>query len=151
MRRGNRGFATLQLFLGGEALSTHRRILLVDDDDDIRQGASLRLQAAGYQPITACCGEEAVAAAVENRPDAIVLDVRMPRMDGLTALAQLQQGEDTKHIPVVMLSASVGDRQASLEAGARFFLDKPYQGKTLLAAVETAIAESAPSQKGEPT
>jgi len=127
-------------------MSASRRILLVDDDQDIRLGASLRLQAAGYQPITACNGEEAVMSAVECHPDAIVLDIRMPRMDGLTALSRLRQCDDTKCIPVVMLSASVSDRQASLDAGARFFVDKPYQGKTLLAAVEAAIAESTPNE-----
>ncbi len=120
-----------------------RRILLVDDDNEIRLGVNLRLIARGYEPILACDGEEAVASAIANRPDAIVMDVRMPRMDGVSALVRLKQHEDTKQVPVIMLSASIGDRQASLDAGARFFLVKPYQGKILLAAVETAVAESA--------
>ena len=106
------------------------RVLLADDDNDIRQGASLRLKAQGYEPILAS-----------------VLDVRMPRMDGYSALVQLKQNSETKRIPVIMMSASIGDRQAALDAGARFFLDKPYHGKTLLAAVETAIAESHPNLK----
>ena len=128
-------------------MSASRRILLVDDDPDIRQGASLRLRAAGYEPITASSAEEGVASAVENRPDAILLDVRMPHMDGLAALAQLQKSEDTKHIPIIMLSASISDRKASLEAGARFFLDKPYPGGSLLAAVEAAL-QASPSDEG---
>lgn len=129
-------------------MNADRQVLIVDDDSDIREGTYLRLKAAGYRPITASDGEEGFASALKNHPDAIVLDVRMPRVDGLTALARLKCHERTRNIPVVMLSASIGDRQASLEAGARFFLDKPYQGKTLLAAVETAIAESV-SQPGE--
>jgi DNA-binding response OmpR family regulator len=123
---------------------------MVDDDNDIRQGASLRLKAQGYEPILASDGEEAIASAIANRPDAIVMDVRMPRGDGFSALVRLKENERTRRIPVIMLSASIGDRQASLDAGARFFLDKPYQGKTLVAAVETAIAESNSNHRSEP-
>ncbi len=118
------------------------KILLVEDDSDICFGTSLRLRTQGYEPIMASDGEAAVASAVANHPDAIVMDVRMPGMDGVTALVRLKKNEGTRRIPVIMLSASIGDRQGSLDAGARFFLDKPYQAKTLVAAVETAIAES---------
>jgi CheY-like chemotaxis protein len=118
------------------------RILLVDDDRDVLLGATLRLGAAGYETMVAHDGEEGVAAAMKNRPDAIVLDVRMPKMDGLSALAKLRERAETKHIPIVMLSASLVDQQAALDAGARFFLSKPYQGKTLLAAIQSAMAEA---------
>ena len=130
-------------------MDNHRQILIVDDDLDIRVGTGLRLQAAGYHPLMAANGEEGVASAVLNHPDAIVLDIRMPKLDGFGALTRLKNLAETKDIPVVMLSASLGDRSASLEAGARFFLDKPYPGKALLAAVETAIAESSSSESGE--
>jgi CheY-like chemotaxis protein len=114
------------------------RILVVDDDRDVLRGARLRLEGAGYETFSAADGEEGVASAVKLRPDAILLDVRMPRMDGLTALAKLRERADTRNIPVVMLSASLIDQQAALDAGARFFLSKPYQGRTLLAAIESA-------------
>ena len=68
-------------------MNADRQVLIVDDDSDIREGTYLRLKAAGYRPITASDGEEGFASALENHPDAIVLDVRMPRVDGLTALA----------------------------------------------------------------
>ena len=89
--------------------------------------------------MAAADGEEGVQRAVADRPDAIVLDVRMPKKDGMTALAELQEQDETRHIPVVMLSASVVDQQRALEAGARFFLTKPYQGRDLLSAVSAAI------------
>jgi CheY-like chemotaxis protein len=114
------------------------RILVVDDDRDVLRGARLRLECAGYETFSAADGEEGVAAAVKLSPDAILLDVRMPRMDGLTALAKLRERAETRNIPVVMLSASLIDQQAALDAGARFFLSKPYQGRTLLAAIESA-------------
>ena len=83
-----------------------------------------------------------VNVARKARPAAIALDVRMPRMNGLVALGKLQHDERTKHIPIVMLSASVVDQQAALDAGARYFLTKPYQPTTLLTAVERAISEN---------
>lgn len=119
------------------------KVLLVDDDQEIVDGASLRLRAAGFDTITAKDGEQGVASAITNRPDAIVLDVRMPHMDGLTALNKLQANEATRNIPVVILSASLVDQQAALDAGARFFLTKPYQGKNLLAAVDAALTRPA--------
>jgi DNA-binding response OmpR family regulator len=113
-----------------------KRILIVDDDHDVVSGTRLRLRAAGYSTIEAYDGEQGLAAAIENRPDAIVLDVRMPRMDGMTALAELRLRDDMRSIPVIVLSASLSDEQAALDAGARYFLPKPYQGGRLLAAVE---------------
>ena len=118
----------------------HRTVLMVDDDHDIMRGACLRLRAAGYRTLEATDGESGIAAAVANRPDLILLDVRMPHKDGLAALSDLKRRSDTKHIPVVMLSASIVDQQASLDAGAKFFIRKPYSGATLVQAVRTAIA-----------
>jgi len=117
-------------------------VLVVDDDHDVAFGASLRLQAAGYDTLMAHDGLEGVAVARELHPAAIVLDVRMPRMNGLVALANLQRDQRTKGIPIVMLSASLVDQQAALDAGARYFLTKPYQPTTLLTAVGKAIAEN---------
>jgi CheY-like chemotaxis protein len=114
------------------------RVLVVEDDRDVLRATRLRLEIAGYKTFSASNGEEGVASAVELHPDVILLDVRMPRMDGLTALAILGERAETENIPVVMLSASVVDQQAALDAGARFFLSKPYQGKTLLAAIKSA-------------
>lgn len=117
-------------------------VLMVDDDREIVQGACLRLQAAGYQMLTAADAEAGIAAAAANHPDVIVLDVRLPRRDGLSALSDLKQRSDTQHIPVVMLSASVVDQQAALDAGARFFIRKPYCGEMLVEAVRTALTTS---------
>jgi DNA-binding response OmpR family regulator len=117
------------------------RILIVDDDDDILRGAQLRLGGAGYKMFLAHDGAEGIVSAVENNPHAIVMDVRMPRMDGLTALSRLRERRETKDIPVVMLSASLVDQQAALNAGARYFIPKPYQGQTLLAAVDSALSD----------
>jgi DNA-binding response OmpR family regulator len=115
-------------------------VLMVDDDDEIVCAACLRLRAAGYRTLTAGDGEAGIAAAVANQPDAILLDVRLPRRNGLSVLSELKRRSETKDIPVVMLSASVVDQQAALDAGARFFLRKPYRGDMLVQAVRTALA-----------
>ena len=123
-------------------MSDRPTVLVVDDDQDVVKATSLRLRAAGYHIISAFDGGQGVLAAIDQQPDAILLDVRMPRMDGLAALEKLRQCDQTKDIPVVMLSASLVDKQAALDAGARYFLTKPYEGETLLAAVESAITEA---------
>ncbi len=122
-------------------MTRSRTVLLVDDDPEIVNGAKLRLRAAGYDTVTAHDGEQGVATAIEITPDVIVLDVRMPRKDGLQALQELKQNEATRNIPIIMLSASLVDQQRALDAGARFFLTKPYAGKSLLDAIETALGE----------
>jgi DNA-binding response OmpR family regulator len=118
------------------------KILVVDDDREIVFGTGLRLRAVGYETLVAYDGWQGVASARVNRPQAILLDVRMPRMDGLAALEELKRREETKEIPVVMLSASMRDQQVALDSGARYFLRKPYQGGDLLAAVEAALRET---------
>jgi DNA-binding response OmpR family regulator len=120
-------------------ISQKLRVLMADDEEEIRRGAGLWLSAAGYEPSFACDGNEAVAEARRTNPDAIVLDVRMPHKNGLDALAELQKRDETKHIPVVMLSASLVDQSKALDAGATFFLTKPYAGKKLIAAVNAAL------------
>jgi DNA-binding response OmpR family regulator len=118
-------------------------VLVVDDDCEIVTAATLRLRAAGYRTRSAFDGESGLALTVECHPDIILLDVRMPRKDGLTALRELKNRSDTKDIPIVMLSASIIDQQAALDAGARFFLKKPYRGDILVQAVDAALACSA--------
>ena len=119
-----------------------RRILIVDDNHEVIHGATIRLRQAGFEALSASDGCEGLSSAIREQPDAILLDVRMPGMDGLTALYELKRRTDTRAIPIVMLSASVVDQKAALDAGARFFLSKPYQGKNLLDAIEVAIAEN---------
>ena len=128
-----------------------KTILLVDDDRDVVLGVSARLRAAGYDSITVRDAEGALATAIERQPDAIVLDVRLPGMDGMAALKEFRSREETRHIPVVMLSASLGSQQAALDNGAKFFLSKPFEGSNLLAALNNAVNNSENRQQGEST
>lgn len=129
-------------------MSEARTVLVVDDDEEIVRAACMRLRAAGYKALEANDGSSGMAAAIAAHPDLILLDVRMPKKDGLTVLSELKHRPDTRHIPVVMLSASIVDQEAGLDAGARFFIRKPYSGATLMQAVRTALA---PQAKADPT
>jgi len=120
-------------------MSPKAQILIVDDEPDIVEGARMWLEAAGYSTNTARNGVDGVKQAKDHPPDAIVLDVRMPKKDGLRVLTDLRDRPETRNIPVVMLSASLVDQQRTLEAGARFFLRKPYTGKDLVAAIDGAL------------
>lgn len=124
-------------------MSDHKRILLIDDDKDIVQAIAIRLIAMGCTVITALDGQEGYAKALSELPDAIVLDIRMPGMNGLETLKMLRDHSKTASIPVVMLSASLMDQKEASDRGARFFLEKPYDAETLKAAIQTAMMENA--------
>ena len=120
-----------------------KKIMVVDDDCEIRSVAVMRLTIAGYSVSSATDGQDALDKINLQKPDAIVMDLRMPRRDGLSALMSLKTRLDTQHIPVVMVSASVVDRRQALDAGARFFIAKPYNANDLLDAIEVSLTEAA--------
>ncbi|HVT27077.1 MAG TPA: response regulator [Lacipirellulaceae bacterium] len=119
-------------------------ILIVDDDREVNQCLSVRLQSAGFEVLSALDGEMGLDTARSIKPDAIVLDVRMPRKDGLTVLRELRTEAATKDIPVVMLSASIRDQQDALQAGANYFVRKPYEAEDVLSAIESSLGEPVP-------
>jgi CheY-like chemotaxis protein len=85
-----------------------RRILVVDDDDTARQAAAHSLQVmAGWDVVEAYCGAQAIERAKLHQPDAILLDVMMPAMDGPAMLGKLRATRATSHIPIVLLTAKV--------------------------------------------
>ena len=85
-----------------------RRILVVDNDDATRQAAAESLQLmAGWDVVEAYCGAQAIESATQHQPDAILLDVMMPAMDGPAMLAKLRSTRATSHIPIVLLTAKV--------------------------------------------
>jgi CheY-like chemotaxis protein len=118
---------------------TQPSVLLIDDDRDIVHATSLRLRALGFRTDMAHDGREGLQKARTLLPQAILLDVRMPDIDGLQILDQLQDDPKTRDIPIVMLSASLVDCQAALDSGASYFISKPYAWSQLLAALETVL------------
>jgi len=114
-----------------------RRVLLVDDDRDIVQGAAIELQTHGFDVLTAYDGRRALELAGKQPLDAILLDIRMPGMDGLKVLQELRARPATADVPVAMMSGSVEDKCAALRSGAQYFLTKPYRAAELMEAVES--------------
>ena len=119
------------------------RILVVDDDAAVRDSLVRTLRFEGYQVDTAHDGQQALEAVAAEEPDAMILDVSMPRMDGLEACRRLRA--DGVVLPVLMLTArdSVGDRVAGLDAGADDYLVKPFALQELLARLRALLRRSA--------
>jgi CheY-like chemotaxis protein len=108
--------------------------LVVDDDDDIRDLTRTTLEVtAGWTVLTASGGAEAIEVSREHQPDAVLLDMMMPGMDGLTTFDNLQSDEKTRDIPVILFTAKVqvGDRQAWDGRAIRGAIAKPYDPMTL--------------------
>jgi two-component system response regulator MprA len=115
------------------------RILVVDDDRPVRESLRRSLSFNGYEVELAGDGLEALQSVADQRPDAVVLDVMMPRMDGLETCRRLRAAGDD--IPVLMLTARemVSDRVAGLDAGADDYLAKPFALEELLARLRALL------------
>ena len=110
------------------------RILIIDDEDDIREVAALSLETvAGWEVAMASSGAQGLARAAEYRPDAILLDVMMPGMDGPSTFRELRKNPATARIPVVLLTAKVqsNDQRRFADLGVEAVLFKPFDTMTL--------------------
>ena len=116
-------------------------ILIVEDDEKSRKLVRDLLTFKGYEIIEAETGEEGVGLAQERRPRLVLMDIRLPGIDGIQALGQLRADVATRQIPVMAMTASVmaGDRRRVLDAGFDDFLSKPINVKGFLAAVEQLL------------
>jgi CheY-like chemotaxis protein len=119
-----------------------RSILIIDDEDDIREVAALSLEAvAGWNVFTASSGREGIRAATELKPDAILMDVMMPGMDGPTTFKAMQQTELIAHIPVILLTAKVQgvDQRRFADLGVAAVLFKPFDPMLLSTQIAAAL------------
>jgi DNA-binding response OmpR family regulator len=127
-----------------------KRILVVDDEPDFVRLLQARLQIAGYEVLTADDGIKGIQAARRDRPDAIILDVMMPGLDGHIVCDMLKKSALTWSIPVIYLTArkSQADELLAFEKGAKYYLTKPYNPEMLLEMVKSAVTElEAPEKK----
>jgi two-component system OmpR family response regulator len=113
----------------------------VDDEADIGALLSTALGRVGYDVATACDGMDALAAIAALPPDLVILDVRMPRLDGLETLKRLRADPATTRVPVIMLTtrAEAADRLEGLSHGADDYLAKPFDLAEVLERVKTLI------------
>ena len=119
------------------------RILIAEDEPDIRELIRLALQFNGFEVISASDGAEAVELASNNSFDLIMLDVRMPRLTGYEACRQLRKMEATKEVPIIFLSAKGQEAEVDegLEAGADRYILKPFAPIELANEIKQILAE----------
>jgi len=125
-----------------------RTVLVADDDEDILELVSFRLERAGYEVVTAHDGTAALAAAQEHHPDLAVLDVMMPGLNGYEVTQRLRADDATRDIPVILLTARVqeADVNRGFEAGADDYLRKPFSPQELRARVQAVIVRRSRAQ-----
>ena len=118
-----------------------KKILVVDDEADIVTMIQMRLEAGGYEVISASDGNSGYSRAKSENPDLIILDVMLPGMDGYKVCRLLKFDQKYKRIPIIMLTAKGGkeDQDLSRQVGAELFLNKPPELKELLAKVNELL------------
>ncbi|MFB0918329.1 MAG: response regulator transcription factor [Clostridiaceae bacterium] len=125
-----------------------KKVLICDDDNDILKSMELLLKSEGFDVVTAKDGLEALEKVSFDQPELIILDIMMPRMDGISALMRIREEH---HIPVIMLSAKgeIEDKVIGLNAGADDYMTKPFSSFELMARVKSHLRRSTDFQKTE--
>lgn len=121
-----------------------QKILLIEDNAEIRENMAEILDLAGYTVTTAENGKEGVASAISDKPDLILCDIMMPVLDGYGVLHMLQKNTDLQHIPFIFLTAKSerSEVRKGMEMGADDYITKPFDGTELLHAIETRLKKA---------
>lgn len=124
-------------------------ILLVEDEPQMRRFLRVALEGSGYRYVEAATGQEGLAMAVQHQPEAILLDLGLPDMDGLDLVTRLREWSQT---PVIVISArgQETDKVSALDAGADDYLTKPFGTRELLARIRVALRHADPEAAAEP-
>jgi len=117
------------------------KILAIDDENDVLLIIKTALSSQGYEVITAANGYDGLALAEDHKPDLILLDLRMPEMDGMEVLEQLRESENTQDIPVIVLTGISEKNQIreALDKGINYYIVKPFECQDLISKIELAI------------
>jgi two-component system alkaline phosphatase synthesis response regulator PhoP len=124
--------------------SRKQTILVVDDEKELTALVSLNLKMAGFEVLAAFNGEKALELSRQLRPDLIILDIMLPRIDGWRVCELLKQDASTKGIPVIMLTAraQIEDKLKGFEAGADDYVTKPFSPRELVARVKRVLSRA---------
>ena len=127
---------------------TRKKILIVEDDEDTRHALELRLTASGYDTVVAGDGVMAMVGAGIARPDLIILDLGLPKADGISVLKELHLHPPLRDIPVVIITGREVElnREQAFKHGARAFLQKPVDNEHLLSVIHGFITNSSGEQ-----
>ncbi|MDV2991412.1 MAG: Alkaline phosphatase synthesis transcriptional regulatory protein PhoP [Chroococcidiopsis sp. SAG 2025] len=121
---------------------TTKRVLVIDDEDGVREIIQFSLEAvAGWEVLPAASGSEGIDIAQAQQPDAILLDVMMPDLDGPATFQQLQANTTTCHIPTIFLTAKVrtSEQQQLLDLGVAGTIAKPFKAQELVAQIRDIL------------
>jgi len=121
----------------------NKKILLVDDEKDLVDTVTFRLKASGYDVVTAYDGQEALTKTRTEKPDLIILDLMLPKMDGYKVCRMLKFDERYKKIPIIMFTARAqdSDKKMGEEVGADAYITKPFDPQTLLGKIKELLKE----------
>ena len=119
-----------------------KRILLVDDEKDMVFAVKMQLEALGFEVLTAADGHEALDKARREKPDLMVLDLMLPKIDGYKVCRMLKFDKKYKHIPIIMFTARVQEHDEKLgyEVGADVYVTKPFEPKALIAHIQKLLS-----------
>lgn len=117
------------------------KVLIVEDEEHISELIKYNLEASGYQVIAAYDGEEGLKAVIEHKPDLVILDLMLPKMDGISVCNKLRNNKETEDISIIMLTAksSETDKIIGLEIGADDYITKPFSVRELQARIKTVL------------
>ena len=125
----------------------NENILIVEDDEDIMEMIVYNLKKDGFRTSSVLNGEDAVDRIVSDQPDIVLLDIMLPRMDGLEVCRTIRSRKETAHIPVIMLTAKSReiDKIVGLEIGADDYVTKPFSPRELIARIRAVLRRSGPA------
>jgi two-component system KDP operon response regulator KdpE len=127
----------------------NKKILIVEDDPDVRQGMHIRLKAHHYDTFFAADAFSSIVEARKHQPDLIILDLGLPAGDGFVVMDRLKTVPALAVIPVIVVSGRAGlaNRERALKAGAKAFLEKPVDNSELLAVIRQSLGQSSHTEK----
>lgn len=118
------------------------KILLIDDDADLRNLTKIRLQAFGFDVALACDGEEGLVVADREKPELIIVDVMMPKMDGYTFVREIKTINHLKDIPIIVLTSKTGMKDLFEIEGVLEYMTKPYEVDELYQKIHKCLKKS---------
>ncbi|KAF0133704.1 MAG: two-component system chemotaxis family response regulator CheY [Candidatus Saganbacteria bacterium] len=120
-----------------------KSILIIDDEVEILSILSFRLENWGYKAIKSDNGHDALVKIYNDKPDLVLLDIMMPVMDGFEVLEKIKEKEETKRIPIIVVSVVVSKKEVekSISLGANYYINKPYDAHDLKNKISMLIGE----------